>query len=161
MKNSIFEWLPHSSPQQPQDLRPYHLVSLSSSGDNDALCFKPTEEENCKFWRGELSESRTAGSSWWWGSFQREGVRLRTSLEVNTSLEVFTNWVAKMEVRGIPIQSLHKEMENSWSLTSLTRLRWFIREPHLNVKEVITYLHSERYRFVKAIFLYLINLNKL
>ena len=61
-------------------------------------------------------------------------MRLRTSLEVNTSLEVFTNWVAKIEVWGIPIQSLHEEMENSWSLTSLTRLRWFIREPHLNVK---------------------------
>lgn len=25
----------------------------------------------------------------------------------------FTNWVAKMEVWGIPIKSLHKEMENS------------------------------------------------
>ena len=40
-------------------------------------------------------------------------MRLRTSLEVNTSLEVFTNWVAKMEVWGIPFQILHKEMENS------------------------------------------------
>ena len=40
-------------------------------------------------------------------------MRLRTSLEVNTSLEVFTNWVAKIEVWGIPIQSLHEEMENS------------------------------------------------
>lgn len=35
--------------QQPQDLRPSHSLYLPGSGDNDTLCFKPTEEYNCKF----------------------------------------------------------------------------------------------------------------
>lgn len=35
--------------QQPQDLRPSHILYLPGSGHNDTLCFKPTEEYNCKF----------------------------------------------------------------------------------------------------------------
>lgn len=100
--------------QQQQDLNPYHHVYLPGGGYSDVLCFQPIKFK-LQIWKEGRNKSRTAASSrLWQGSFQREEVRLRAPRSVDT-LGSYNGSLGSC-------QRSHKEMENSVSLTSLTRL---------------------------------------
>ena len=92
----------------------HHRVYLPGSGDNDALCFKPIKEYNCKFGKTSDPEQLLVAAN----------VRKlpEGGGKVKGLWKHFIYWTAKVEVWGIPSQGVHEEMENSWSLTSLTRL---------------------------------------